>query len=158
MHEVRKVISKIEDLKKVAGGSEVELPGFVSEEPFYVMLKRPSLLEMAQSGAIPNPLLGTAADLFREGVTKPVSSGEKFKSMAQVLQCIAEAALVEPSYHELKDAGIHLTDMQLLHIYDFVQTGVNTLKLFREKQRANQDHESGTGAEGKRQQSVKNRR
>ena len=62
---------------------------------------------------------------------------------------------VEPSYHELKDAGIHLTDMQLLHIYDFVQTGVNTLKLFREKQRANQDHESGTGAEGKRQQSVK---
>ena len=149
------MVSKIEDLKKFAGGSEVELPGFVSDKPFNVILKRPSLLDMAQAGVIPNPLLGIAAELFREGVTKSVSNGEKFKSMAQVLQCVAEMALVEPSYQELKEAGIQLTDMQLLHIYDYVQTGVNTLKLFREMQGANQDHKSGAGAENKRQQSTK---
>ncbi|MCD2492731.1 esterase [Lacrimispora sp. NSJ-141] len=152
------MVSKLEELKKYAGGSEVELPGFVSDEPFVVKLKRPSLLEMAESGTISNPLLGTAAELFRDGVTKPINSGEKFKDMAQVLHCIAEAALVEPSYQELKEAGIQLTDFQLLHIYDYVQTGVNALKLFREKQGANASNESGTGAENKRQPGAKNRR
>ncbi len=36
-------VTTIEELRKYADGSEVELPGFTPEQPFIVRLRRPSL-------------------------------------------------------------------------------------------------------------------
>lgn len=137
----------MKELKKFAGGSEVELPGFVSGEPFNVKLKRPSLIELVGAGDIPNPLLATASNLFKHGVTESVKDGSSFSDMGKVLTIIAEAALVEPTYAQIKEAGITLTDMQLMHIYNFAQSGVDILKEFRKEQELNEDNQLGDGAE-----------
>ena len=110
---------------------EVELPGFVEEKPIVVKLRRPSMLLLAQEGVIPNPLLSAASELFRSGKT-----GEKagIKDMGEIFRVIARAALVSPSYDELEEAGLTLTDSQLLYIYNYSQTGVDALRRFREKQ------------------------
>lgn len=48
---------------------------------------------------------------------------------------VAMASLVAPSWEDLQNAGVSLTDLQLLTIYNYSQTGVDTLRRFREKQR-----------------------
>ena len=132
--------TKIEEIKKIAGGSEVELPGFTSEsEPLVVVLKRPSIMQLAQKGDIPNPLLGVASELFKNGVNKAMDNGERMKELGEVLTIVAEASMVEPSYSELEEAGINLTDLQLLYIYNYTQTGVDSLKVFRKIEKSKQD-------------------
>ncbi|MEY8275093.1 hypothetical protein [Blautia marasmi] len=134
------MVASIEDIKKIAGGSEVELPGFTSEsDSFNVMLKRPSIMRLAQEGIIPNALLGTASELFKNGANSAMSSGEKMKELGEVLTTIAKASLINPTYEELEEAGIELTDPQLLYIYNFVQTGVDSLKVFRKVKESQQD-------------------
>ena len=132
--------TKIEEIKKIAGGSEVELPGFTSEsEPLVVVLKRPSIMQLAQKGDIPNPLLGVASELFKNGVNTAMDNGERMKELGEVLTIVAEASMVEPSYSELEEAGINLTDQQLLYIYNYTQTGVDSLKVFRKIEKSKQD-------------------
>lgn len=126
-------VTTLEQLKQYSEGSEVELPGFDPDTPFIVRLKRPSLMILAQSGKIPNELLDSAAELFKRGLADSVKGGESFQRTAQTLVQIAKASLVSPSYEELEEAGIALTDMQLIYIYNFTQTGVNALKSFRKK-------------------------
>lgn len=123
-------VTSIDQLKKYAAGTEVTLPGFVSDEPFVAVLRRPSLLIMAQAGEIPNPLLSSAAELFQRG-TDSITDGEKFTQTAQTLITVAKAALVKPTYQDIESAGLTLTDLQLLYIHNFAQTGVDTLKSFR---------------------------
>ena len=48
------------------------------------------------------------------------------------------ASLVSPTWEELQSAGLNLTDLQLLYIYNFSQTGVDALRRFREEQRTEQ--------------------
>lgn len=124
-------VTPILELREYAEGMEVELPGFVEEKPIVVKLRRPSMLLLAQEGVIPNPLLSAASELFRSGKT-----GEKagIKDMGEIFRVIARAALVSPSYDELEEAGLTLTDSQLLYIYNYSQTGVDALRRFREKQ------------------------
>lgn len=124
-------VIKIEDIKKYADGQEVDIPGYELGTMWRVKLKRPSLINLAASGSIPNPLLNAAADLFTKGIKDGSSTGEKFKDMASVMRIEAKAALAEPTYQELKDAGIELTDSQLLYIHNYVITGVDTLSRFR---------------------------
>ena len=45
---------------------------------------------------------------------------------------IARAALVKPSFDELEEAGIELTDEQLVAIFQFTQLGVKALDRFRQ--------------------------
>lgn len=52
---------------------------------------------------------------------------------------IAKAALVSPSYSEIEEAGITLTDMQLQEIYSFATGGVKELENFRKIQSLYQD-------------------
>lgn len=150
--------TSIEDLKKYAGGSEVELPGFVSDDPLIVKLRRPSLLDLAESGAIPNSLLTVAAELFKGGADGAIKTGNSLVDTAKILKCIAKAALVKPSYQDFESAGLYLTDMQLMYIYNYVQTGIDSLRIFREKQGSAADHKSGSSPEKKSQQYHGNRR
>lgn len=120
-----------EKLAALAKGTEVELPGFIDRETISVRLRRPSLMLMAAEGKIPNSLLASVEDLFEHGEKNKVS----LKERGEIFRMVAMASLVAPSWEDLQNAGVSLTDLQLLTIYNYSQTGVDTLRRFREKQR-----------------------
>lgn len=124
-------VTSIEKLKKLAQGQEVELQGW-DEEPFVCVLKRPSLLGLVENGDIPNPLLHAAYILFN-GSNNPKDQ-VNLKEMNDLYRIIAKAAMVNPTYDQVVEAGLELTDMQLLEIYRFTQLGVKSLISFRTKQ------------------------
>ena len=124
-------VTSLENLKKLSEGQEVELPGW-DEEPFICKLKRPSLLGLVEGGQIPNPLLNAAYILFKGAKTQ--KDVLNLKDQKEILDIVARAAMVEPTYQQLKDIGLELTDLQLLDIYNFTQLGVRSLISFRTKQ------------------------
>lgn len=125
------MITSIEKLKELSKGQEVELVGW-DNEPFVCILKRPSLLGLVEAGEIPNPLLNAAYILFNGAKTpKDIIN---LKEQKELLTIIAKASLVDPTYQDLKDIGLELTDMQLLEIYRFSQLGISSLISFRAKQ------------------------
>ena len=124
-------VTSLENLKKLSEGQEVELPGW-DEEPFICRLKRPSLLGLVEGGQIPNPLLNAAYILFNGAKTQ--KDVLNLKDQKEILDIVARAAMVEPTYQQLKDIGLELTDLQLLDIYNFTQLGVRSLISFRTKQ------------------------
>lgn len=124
-------VTSLENLKKLSEGQEVELPGW-DDEPFICKLKRPSLLGLVEGGQIPNPLLNAAYILFNGAKTQ--KDVLNLKEQKEILDIVARAAMVEPTYQQLKDIGLELTDLQLLDIYNFTQLGVRSLISFRTKQ------------------------
>ena len=124
-------VTSIEKLKKLSQGQEIELQGW-DEEPFVCVLKRPSLLGLVENGDIPNPLLHAAYILFN-GSNNPKDQ-VNLKEMNDLYRIIAKAAMVNPTYDQVVEAGLELTDMQLLEIYRFTQLGVKSLISFRTKQ------------------------
>lgn len=129
-----KVIS-VDELKSVAKGEIVELPAFDENHPFIARLRRPSLLSMAKLGKIPNSLLDSANELFAQGpgitANKKINDENMMKDMFEVIDVICEASFVEPTYQQIKDAGVELTDDQYLFIFDYTQRGVKALENFR---------------------------
>ena len=107
-----------EKLTELAQGTEIELPGFAAEETISVRLRRPSLMLLAAEGKIPNTLLASVEDLFEKGDKNTVS----FKERAEIFRIVAMASLVSPSWEELQNSGVNLTDLQLLYIYNFSDT------------------------------------
>lgn len=125
-------VTPISDLIEYSRGQIVRLPDFAESQPFYVRLRRPSMLMLAKSGKIPNKLLSTANDLFMGNTASEEGYDENFlNNMYEVIDTIVEASLVEPSYDDLKKNGIELTDQQLLAIFNYTQEGVNSLDSFR---------------------------
>ena len=124
-------VTSIEKLKKLSQGQEVELQGW-DEEPFVCVLKRPSLLGLVENGDIPNPLLHAAYILFNS--SNNPKDQVNLKEMNDLYRIIAKAAMVNPTYDQVVEAGLELTDMQLLEIYRFTQLGVKSLISFRTKQ------------------------
>lgn len=120
-------VVKIDDLKKYADGVEVSMPGFEGDT-IDVLVRRPSLLKLAQDGKIPNQLLGAAASLFHDGSS---SKDVSLKEMSEVLEYIAQACLVSPTYDEFVGAGLQLTDVQLVYLYNYSQTGLDEIRRFR---------------------------
>lgn len=137
-------ITSLADLQVYAQGQVVELPGFFTEEPFVARLRRPSLLALTKSGKIPNALLSAANELFtgKQDKSDPVDLSE----IMGVLEVICESALLEPTYKDVVDAGLTLTDEQYTAIFNFSQRGIKALEPFRTK---SEEHPSpaGTGAE-----------
>lgn len=129
-------VTSIEELKQYSQGSIVELPDFGDGQKFYAKLKRPSMLALAKAGKIPNALLQSANSLFEKGPNAVLNSNisvdeDSMSQMFGIMDVICEASFVEPSYSELKEAGIELTDEQLLFIFSYSQTGVKQLESFR---------------------------
>lgn len=126
-------ITAIGQLRTYAKGSIVRLPDFAEDQPLIVMLRRPSLLVLMKSGKIPNTLLNTASELF-EGKSKATAADpESISKMYDVMNIIAEASLVSPTFEEITNAGIQLTDEQLIAIFNYSQRGVQGLQSFREE-------------------------
>ena len=115
-------------LETIKTSQVVTLPGWCGDTVEFE-LKRPSILALAASGAIANPLMKTARKLFYSGVSP---DGGDLAEEGRVLLEIARAALVKPSFDELEEAGIALTDEQLVAIFQFTQLGVKALDRFRQ--------------------------
>ena len=129
-------VTSIEELKKMAKGEVVELPGFTDGTTFVARLKRPSMLAMAKTGKIPNNLLGSANKLF-VGVSNVLNpnnskaSNDALTELFDIIEIICEECFVEPTYKDLKDNGIELTDQQKLAVFTYTQRGVKSLESFR---------------------------
>ena len=127
-------ITSLEELKEIAKGEVIELPGF-NEKPFVVRAKRPSLLNLVSSGEIPNELLTTAYSIFNGRTVTGKQEAVSMKETNDLLRIVAEKALIEPTLKQIEEAGLELTDLQLLELYNYSQQGVRALQSFREKQK-----------------------
>lgn len=134
-------ITTLEDLEEYAKGTVVRLPDFADGQKLVVRMRRPSMVQLAKSGKIPNTLFEAAQNLFDgqqledgEEVAQPqfdMNDAEAVQSMYDLVDVIVEASLVQPTYKQIKDLGITLTDEQLMAIFEYSQAGVNALKSFR---------------------------
>lgn len=124
-------ITTVSDLEKYAKGNVLKLPDFSDGQPFVARLRRPSLLMMAKNGDIPNSLLSTANELFSKGNgALDVDNKNMLKDICEVMNIICESALVEPTYQQIKDSGMDLTDSQKMAIFAYTQEGVKALSKF----------------------------
>lgn len=126
-------ITSLAQLTKYAEGQVVELPSFAEGQPFVARIRRPSMLCLAKSGKIPNTLLKTANGLFT-GNSVDKQKDSYLKDVFDVLDVLCEACFIQPTYRELQEAGVELTDDQYMFIFNYTQTGVKALDSFRRKQ------------------------
>lgn len=125
-------ITSIEDLKNYANGTIVEMPPFAEGQPLVARLKRPSILGMAKQGKIPNTLLVKANELFlQSGAGLDTEEEDTMKQLYDVLDIIASETLVEPTYEDIKNVGLELTDEQMMFLFNYSQQGVKALESFR---------------------------
>lgn len=129
-------ITSLHDLQEYAKGQIVELPPFGEGQPFVARLGRPSLLELVKNGNIPNSLLTTANELFVNGKMNEEKE-ELLGEVFGVMDALAEATFLEPTYKEIKDAGVTLTDEQMMFVFSYTQKGVAALRPFRKEPRNN---------------------
>ena len=128
-------ITSFEELKTYAAGEVVELPPFAEGRPFVARISRPSMMSLVKSGKIPNSLLKSANELFSSGITGAFDeeNEEALSQMFDLMDVICEASFVEPTYQQIKDAGVTLTDEQLMFVFNYSQAGVRALESFREQ-------------------------
>lgn len=124
------VVTSLDDLVKTSKGTLVELPPFVEGVPFVARLKRPSMLALVKAGKIPNALIGTASELFSKGKFDE-SDTNAMSNLFDVLDAVCGACFVEPTFQELKENDITLTDDQLMFVFNYTQNGVAALGSFR---------------------------
>ena len=124
-------ITSVKDLREYAKGAIVELPEFAEGQPFVARLKRPSIMDMARSGKIPNALLVRANELFTNSAGLNPNEQNMMSELMDVMEAIAEESFVEPTYQEIKESGITLTDQQLMAVFSYTQNGVKALENFR---------------------------
>lgn len=125
-------VTSLDQLRQYAEGVPVELPDTAEGQPLVIAMRRPSLLDMINRGAIPNPLLNTATALFTKG-GKGIDSEDPqvVKDLIQLLEVFCEASFVNPTYSQIKEAGLQLTDEQLMFVFNYIQVGNKALEKFR---------------------------
>lgn len=125
-------ITTFADLEQYAAGSIIRLPDFGNGQKFVARVRRPSMLALSKSGKIPNSLLKTASNLFTKGGQGMDASREGFlQETYDVMMLFAKASLVQPTLEEIEEAGLELTDDQLMAIFSYAQVGVKALDKFR---------------------------
>ena len=129
-HYTESDITSVSDIVKFTAGSIVRLPDFSDGQPFIAKLKRPSMLVLMKSGKIPNSLLNQATQLFKSGAGA-LGEGSGIDDLYDIMEIILGEAMVEPKYSELKDAGVQLSDDQMMAIFSYTQQGVKALENFR---------------------------
>jgi len=127
-------ITTISDLQSYASGTVVRLPDFGDGQPFVARIRRPSMLVLAKQGRIPNTLLNTANELFvKGGGGLDADNDNMLGDMYNIMEIIAESALIQPSLSDIKSAGLELTDDQMMAIFNYSQTGIKSLESFRQE-------------------------
>ena len=127
-------ITTVSDLQSYAAGTIVRFPDFGDGQPFVARVRRPSMLVLAKQGKIPNTLLAAAGELFSKGGGGLDADNENMLSdMYSIMDVIANAALIQPSMREIREAGLELSDDQMMAIFNYTQTGVRALESFRQE-------------------------
>ena len=134
-------ITSLEQLQSIKQIEIVELPSFEDGTPFVAEIKRPNMMQLMVSGKIPNTLLTVATEMFngRTGqvMGKATEDLKTLKELVGMMELLAEASLVNPSYKDIKNANISLTEHQLMAILTYSQGGVKALEKFRNQQTNN---------------------
>ena len=125
-------VTSFEDLQRYARGTIVKLPGFAEGQPFVARMRRPSMMALVKVGKIPNSLLITANEMFN-GKSADTDDENIMKDMFDIMEIICETALIEPTYQQIKDAGLELSDDQIMAIFNYTQVGVQALDNFRQE-------------------------
>lgn len=125
-------VTSLEALKSYSMGQLVELPPFAEGQTFVARLKRPSMLALVKAGRIPNSLLQSANTLFING-TMDEKNKSAMSDVMEILDTVCDACFVEPTYQQIKDAGIQLTDDQMMFVFSYSQRGVKALDPFRQE-------------------------
>lgn len=123
-------ITSISDIVKYTSGTIVRLPDFADGALFIAKLKRPSLIGLMKSGKIPNSLLKQATQLFKSGAAS-LGKDTSLDDLYDIMDIVIGEALVQPSYEEIKKAGVTLADDQIMAIFSYTQNGVKALEQFR---------------------------
>ena len=139
MSEAREInkqleVTPITTLKEYAKGELVEFPPFAEGQSFVARVKRPSMMVLMKTGKIPNSLMMTENALFTGDNSKSAMDEDFYREVLGVIEVIAEASLVEPSWKELQDEGIELTDDQYTFLFNYTQKGIKALEPFRGEQ------------------------
>ncbi len=124
-------ITNISQLNEYANGQVVELPPFAQGQPFVARIRRPSMLALTKTGKIPNELLTTANSLFIDGKIDSKADPKAMQRVFDIFDILCEACFIEPSYSQIREAGLELTDEQYMFIFNYSQSGVKALKPFR---------------------------
>jgi hypothetical protein len=124
-------VTTVHEMMAYTGGQLVTLPPFGEDMPCVVKLKRLSIMALIKQGKIPNQLMAAATGLFNTGKISGDEKNENYlKQTSEMLELFAKASLVEPTYKQLEDAGVELTDLQLAAIFAHSQSGVKDLERF----------------------------
>lgn len=127
-------ITTLADLQSYAAGTIVRFPDFAEGQPFVARVRRPSMLVLAKQGKIPNTLLTAAGELFSKGGAGMDADNENMLSdVYGICEVIAKASLVQPTYDEIQQAGMELSDDQIMAIFNYTQNGVKALEFFRKE-------------------------
>lgn len=131
-------VTTLDQLRSYKDGAIVELPPFAEGQPFMARVQRPSMMRMLETGQIPNELVVRANQLFLNGAEGFNPHQENVvKEIYPVLVNVAKACLIEPTYDQIVETGMELTDEQLMFLFSYMQEGVRTLESFRAKQENN---------------------
>ena len=124
--------TSIDAIKAYHAGQVVELPSFGEDQPFCARLARPSLMYLCKVGVIPNGLLNKAAELFSKGNRALANiDNSSMSDFYDIMYAVAGASLLEPTLGEIEEAGVQLTDEQLMAIFNYSQNGIKALESFR---------------------------
>lgn len=127
-------VTSLQDLQSYSQGIVVRFPDFAEGQPLVARVRRPSLLALAKSGQIPNTLLQSAGDLFNGGGSGSKGSDENtLREMYDVCRIVCDACLRAPTMAEIEQAGLELTDEQIMAIFNYTQVGVKALDSFRQE-------------------------
>ena len=127
-------ITTLADLQSYAAGTVVRFPDFAEGQPFVARVRRPSMLVLAKQGKIPNTLLTAAGELFSKGgAGMDVDNENMLGDMYDIMHIICEASLIYPTMKDIEDAGLSLSDDQLMAIFNYSQAGVKALESFRKE-------------------------
>ena len=131
-------ITSLEQLQAIKQTEIIELPAFEDGTPLNVEVKKPNMMQLIAAGKIPNTLLSSAMELFNgragEKMQKAADNAGDLKDLVGLMNVIAEASLIKPSYKEIKKIGIELSDNQLMGLLMYSQGGIKALENFRNQQ------------------------
>lgn len=134
-------ITSLEQLQAIKQTEIVELPSFEDGTPLIVEIKKTNMMQLLTSGKIPNTLLSVATEMFNgktgQVMGKASEDVKTLKELVGMMEVLAEASLVNPSYKDIKELNIQLTENQLMAILMYSQGGVKSLENFRNQQASN---------------------
>lgn len=141
-------VTSLEQLKKVKQTEIINLGKFGDGTEFVAELKKPDLMQLAAERKIPNVLATEVVKLFngKNKLAKKVVAEDDAEALAQLgelMNVLAEASLVNPTYKQLQEINIELTQEMKMSIMMFTQGGVETLKNFRKEQQRNENNQPG---------------